>query len=178
MVKRSPNATLTSKIAIDQATAALQDLPDKPKENVSLREAVDLLQDDIIAALNKGYSYEEMTEVLSQQGISIAPSSLKHYLARSKRQTQPKSAATKTRQPRSTTAKSAKAKSSLEDDEDGLMMEDAAPESASAEASVDAPPKRTRSTASSKAAPKTTKRASRSPSTTTTARRGRSKASS
>ncbi|NJO78550.1 MAG: hypothetical protein HC827_08485 [Cyanobacteria bacterium RM1_2_2] len=173
MVKRSPNATLTSKIAIDQATAALQDLPDKPKENVSLREAVDLLQDDIIAALNKGYSYEEMTEVLSQQGISIAPSSLKHYLARSKRQAQPKTAATKTRQPRST-AKSAKA---LPQEEEEPVVEDTSPDSEAPETPTEATSKRTRSTTGSKSASKTTKRASRSPSTTTTARRGR-KASS
>lgn len=167
MVKRSPNATLTSKVAIDQATAALQDLPDKPKENVSLREAVDLLQDDIIAALNKGYSYEEMTEVLSKQGISIAPSSLKHYLARSKRQAQPKSAAAKTRQPRSTTAKSAKSKAE--------PVEEVA--SSPPEAPAESKSKRTR-TSSATSASKMTKRASRSPSTTTTARKGRGRASS
>jgi hypothetical protein len=172
MVKRSPNATLTSKVAIDQATAALQDLPDKPKENVSLREAVDLLQDDIIAALNKGYSYEEMTEVLSKQGISIAPSSLKHYLARSKRQTQPKSAAAKTRQPRST----AKSKAKATDEE---PVEETTLSEPMEEAVETSKPKRTRATATSaKSAPKTTKRASRSPSTTTTARKGRGKASS
>jgi hypothetical protein len=167
MVKRSPNATLTSKVAIDQATAALQDLPDKPKENVSLREAVDLLQDDIIAALNKGYSYEEMTEVLSEQGISIAPSSLKHYLARSKRQTQPKAATPKTRQPRST-----KSKAKATPEEPAVEEDTPAPTEEAAETTK---PRRTRAT-TAKSAPKTTKRASRSPSTTT--RKGRSKASS
>lgn len=172
MVKRSPNATLTSKIAIDQATAALQDLPDKPKENVSLREAVDLLQDDIIAALNKGYSYEEMTEVLSKQGISIAPSSLKHYLARSKRQAQPKATATKTRQPRSTAAKAAKAQDESED-----SVEEPASTPAPTEAAESSQAKRTRTSATStkSAAPKTTKSASR---TGTATRRGRGKASS
>ena len=160
MVKRSPNATLTSKVAIDQATAALQDLPDKPKENVSLREAVDLLQDDIIAALNKGYSYEEMTEVLAKQGISIAPSSLKHYLARSKRQSQPKSAA-KTRQPRST--KKAKAEE---------PVVEAVPAPAPVEEPAEAKPRRTRSATGTKSAAKTkTSRA-------TTTRKGRGRASS
>jgi hypothetical protein len=84
--RRSPNATLVTKASIDQASDALEGLPEKTKEKLSLREAVDVLRDHITAALEKGYSYEDIAVMLAKQGVSIAPSSLKHYLARSNRQ--------------------------------------------------------------------------------------------
>lgn len=84
--RRSPNATLVTKDAIDQASEALQELPEKTKEKLSLREAVDVLRDHITAALDKGYSYDDIAVMLAKQGVTIAPSSLKHYLARSNRQ--------------------------------------------------------------------------------------------
>jgi hypothetical protein len=84
--RRSPNATLVTKPAIDEAAEALENLPEKTKEKLSLREAVDVLRDQITAALDKGYSYEDIAAMLEKQDISIAPSSLKHYLARSNRQ--------------------------------------------------------------------------------------------
>lgn len=84
--RRSPNATLVTKPAIDEAAEALENLPEKTKEKLSLREAVDVLRDQITAALDKGYSYEDIAAMLEKQDITIAPSSLKHYLARSNRQ--------------------------------------------------------------------------------------------
>jgi hypothetical protein len=99
--RRSPNATLVTKSSIDQASEALQDLPEKTKEKLSLREAVDVLRDHITAALDKGYSYDDIAVMLAKQGVSIAPSSLKHYLARSNRQLKAKGAGGQTRRRRS-----------------------------------------------------------------------------
>lgn len=99
--RRSPNATLVTKSSIDQASEALQSLPEKTKEKLSLREAVDVLRDHITAALDKGYSYEDIAVMLAKQGVSIAPSSLKHYLARSNRQLKSKGTGTQTRRRRS-----------------------------------------------------------------------------
>lgn len=104
--RRSPNATLVTKNSIDQAAEALQDLPEKTKEKLSLREAVDVLRDHITAALDKGYSYEDIAVMLAKQGVSIAPSSLKHYLARSNRQLRSKTGGTQPRRRRSTKAAS------------------------------------------------------------------------
>ena len=84
--RRSPNATLVMQPAIDEAAEALENLPEKVKEKLSLREAVDTLREQITAVLDKGYSYEDIAAMLEKQGITIAPSSLKHYLARSNRQ--------------------------------------------------------------------------------------------
>lgn len=91
--RRSPNATLVTKTAVEQASQALQELPEKPREKLSLREVVDALREHITAALDKGYSYEDITAMLAAQGVSIAPSSLKHYLARSNRQIKAKGTA-------------------------------------------------------------------------------------
>lgn len=101
--RTSPNARLVEKSIIDTASNALQDLPTRAKEQLSLREAVDTLHEPITDALNKGYSYEDIAATLAAQGIAIAPSSLKHYLSRSNRQRKTKDAGTASRRRRSAT---------------------------------------------------------------------------
>jgi hypothetical protein len=134
--RRSPNATLVTKNSIDQAAEALQELPEKTKEKLSLREAVDVLRDHITAALDKGYSYEDIAVMLAKQGVSIAPSSLKHYLARSNRQLRSKTGATQPRRRRTNS------KASVEADD---LPELSVPELEAALSEVDeAPPKRGR----------------------------------
>nr|RNJ68670.1 MAG: hypothetical protein EDM05_13380 [Leptolyngbya sp. IPPAS B-1204] len=140
--RRSPNATLVTKASIDQASEALQSLPEKTKEKLSLREAVDVLRDHITAALDKGYSYEDIAAMLAKQGVSIAPSSLKHYLARSNRQLKAKGAGTQTRRRRSS-----KAAEALEPEEDQEL-----PDLVTA-ASTEAAPKRGRRSAAKASAP-------------------------
>ncbi|WNZ27352.1 hypothetical protein HJG54_31190 [Leptolyngbya sp. NK1-12] len=103
--RRSPNATLVSKDAVNQASQILQELPEKPKEQLSLREVVDALRGHITAALDKGYSYEDITAMLAAQGVVIAPSSLKHYLARSNRQAKAKGSVSSGRRSTETTGK-------------------------------------------------------------------------
>jgi hypothetical protein len=83
--KRVPPPTLVSKAAIEKATMSLQDLPERPRERWSLREAISLLRDEITDALNKGYTYEEIAALLNQRGIQIRASSLKYYLSRSRK---------------------------------------------------------------------------------------------
>lgn len=79
--RRSPTATLVSKAAISQASLTLMDLPEKPKEIWSLREAINALQDQIILALDRGYDYPEISTMLTKQGVEISPSTLKYYLS-------------------------------------------------------------------------------------------------
>ncbi|MBI4784872.1 MAG: hypothetical protein HY785_26730, partial [Oscillatoriophycideae cyanobacterium NC_groundwater_1537_Pr4_S-0.65um_50_18] len=52
--------------ALDQVGSLLQDLPEKTKDQISLREAVSQLQDIIKAALAKGYSYEDVATLLAE----------------------------------------------------------------------------------------------------------------
>jgi hypothetical protein len=84
-VKRSKIANV-KRVSIDHASTFLETLPDKPKEELSLREAVRQLRDQIVGALAKGYSYEELAKVLTEKGIEISPSTLKNYLPAGRRQ--------------------------------------------------------------------------------------------
>jgi hypothetical protein len=83
--QRSSSSVAVSKAAIAQATKVLDELTAKAKESWSLREAVTLLQDSITTALDRGYSYEEVSTMLAGKGVSITPSSLKRYLANAKK---------------------------------------------------------------------------------------------
>jgi hypothetical protein len=74
------------KKSIEQASAFLQTLPAKPKENWSLREAVYQLRGEIKAALAKGYSYEDLSSILTDKGVGISASTLKNYVPSSKQQ--------------------------------------------------------------------------------------------
>ena len=84
--RRSPTSTLVSKGAISSAASILGDLPEKPKEIWSLREAIDLLKEPISAALDRGYSYAEVSKMLTEKGVEISPSTLKYYLSSARRE--------------------------------------------------------------------------------------------
>lgn len=83
--RRSSSSVLVQKDSIAQAGSLLQQLPEKPREAWSLREAIRQLQDDITLALNRGYTHEEVAKMLSEKGVKISPSSLKSYLAASRK---------------------------------------------------------------------------------------------
>lgn len=99
--KRASGSATISKTAIEQVSLKLKDLPEKPKENLSLREAISQLHGSITTALNRGYSYDEVVKILSSQGVSITVASLKRYLAVAR-----KEGAEKPRRTRQTSARS------------------------------------------------------------------------
>lgn len=84
--RRLPSSVNVSQSALDVASSTLLNLPEKPKESWSLREAVSVLQESISLALSKGYNYDEVSAVLSEKGVAISASSLKSYLSAAKRQ--------------------------------------------------------------------------------------------
>ena len=84
--KRSSAATAVTKSSIAQASTMLKQLSEKPKSNWSLREAVFMLQESIVTALDRGYTYDEVAVLLGKQGVVIAAPSLKRYLAALKRE--------------------------------------------------------------------------------------------
>jgi len=55
-------------------------LSQKPKEELSLRESIYFLRDKLRLALKKGYSYQDLSELLEQQEIMISAATLKQYL--------------------------------------------------------------------------------------------------
>jgi type IV secretory pathway VirJ component len=96
MVKtKKRSSAAIPKSAIEQVSSTLKDLPEKPKENVSLREAISELHGSITTALARGYSYDEVVEILAGQGVEITVASLKRYLAATRKEVSEKPIRTK-----------------------------------------------------------------------------------
>lgn len=85
--RKRPRATAVNQELVGQASAFLQVLPEKQKEDLFLREAVNQMQDSLKAALAKGYNYEDLAKMLSEKGIKISALTLKNYVPSGKRQT-------------------------------------------------------------------------------------------
>lgn len=64
-------------------------LPPKPKQGMTLREAIAKFKPTITKALKRGYTYEEVAAILTEEGISIKAATLKQYLAESKSKKRP-----------------------------------------------------------------------------------------
>ena len=80
MAKAKPN----QKFHVDKlntALDALDKLETKPKEELSLRESIYFMRGKLNAALRKGYSYEDLSEILAEQEILVSAATLKLYLA-------------------------------------------------------------------------------------------------
>jgi hypothetical protein len=56
---------------IDHTISFLTELPEKPKDDLSLREAVKQMQAQLKAALAKGYSYADLAKLLTDKGIKV-----------------------------------------------------------------------------------------------------------
>lgn len=79
MVRTKPGQKIhvdTLKTALDK----LEQLETKPKSELNLRESIFFLKDKLNSALKKGYSYQDLSEVLSEQKILISAATLKQYL--------------------------------------------------------------------------------------------------
>ncbi|MBM0743060.1 hypothetical protein JOY44_15840 [Phormidium sp. CLA17] len=82
--KRSKTVAV-KQASIGNTSAFLQSLPEKPKEDLSLREAIDQLREPLRAALSRGYTYFELAEMLTEKGIKISAFTLKNYVPSGKR---------------------------------------------------------------------------------------------
>ena len=79
MVKTKSN----QKIHVDKLKTTkekLGQLKEKPKSELTLRESIYFLRDQLKSALKKGYSYQDLSEILEEQEILISASTLKNYL--------------------------------------------------------------------------------------------------
>ncbi|HEY9782736.1 MAG TPA: hypothetical protein V6D09_21675 [Leptolyngbyaceae cyanobacterium] len=79
MATAKPN----QKIHVDKLQATrekLDSLEKKQNLELTLRETIYLLRDKLRGALKKGYSYQDLSEILEQQGILVSAATLKQYL--------------------------------------------------------------------------------------------------
>jgi IS30 family transposase len=77
MGERTVNGQVTEEQRLDQIAIALNQLPRKER---SLREQITYLSPSILEALEKGYSYKDVTELLKAKGVVISISTLKQYV--------------------------------------------------------------------------------------------------
>ena len=79
MAKAKPN----QKIHVDKLQTALdklEQLEEKPKSELTLRESIYFLRDKLESALKKGYNYQDLSSILEEQGIVVSAATLKQYL--------------------------------------------------------------------------------------------------
>ena len=77
------------KVHIDKLQATLvklDQLEQKPKEELSVRESIYFLRDKLRSALKKGYSYQDLSKILERQEILISAATLKQYLTESSKE--------------------------------------------------------------------------------------------
>jgi|GEM_PF-6391978 len=65
---------------LESTVTELEKLADKKREELSLRQSIHYLRGKLRKALTKGYSYQELSEILRQQEIVITAGTLKQYL--------------------------------------------------------------------------------------------------
>ena len=85
MASAKPN----QKIHVDKLSATLEKLDQLEKKQpleLTLRESIYLLRDKLRGALKKGYSYQDLSEILEQQGILVSAATLKQYLTESNKE--------------------------------------------------------------------------------------------
>ncbi|MCP6760749.1 MAG: hypothetical protein NHB32_18840 [Fischerella sp. CENA71] len=100
MIRTKPG----QKIALEKVEATLaqlEKLEQKAKEDLSLRESIYFLREQLQSALKKGYSYKDLSEILAQQEISISEATLKQYLREIEKEKRLRKQRTKSKQVKS-----------------------------------------------------------------------------
>lgn len=65
---------------VSTTIAQLKQLEAKPKLELTLRETIASMETELKNAINKGYSYKELSEILAKQKIMISAGTLKQYM--------------------------------------------------------------------------------------------------
>jgi acetolactate synthase small subunit len=75
------NKATCTKEQVQKAKEALQNLPKiKKKEDIEIEDAIRMIRVTINAAVNKGYTIEQILETLSGSGIDIDAKTLRFYI--------------------------------------------------------------------------------------------------
>jgi predicted AAA+ superfamily ATPase len=85
MASRVANAKLVKKSIIEDNRSKLLNAPVKEREEFSMSEAIHQIADEITEVLGRGYSYDEVANMLSAGGIDIKGTTLRQYMTAMKR---------------------------------------------------------------------------------------------
>lgn len=86
MAGAKPNQKISFE-KLEATLVKLEQLEEKEKEALTLRESIYFLRDKLTSALKKGYSYQDLSDLLEEQGILVSAATLKQYLTESKKET-------------------------------------------------------------------------------------------
>jgi len=112
--KQTKTDSTVQPVTVDQLADLLGELPDKPTAQpeqpavkLPLKDVVTQLFTPIQGALAKGYTHQEIVEIMGQHGFPTTAETLKTYLNRAQRQSTPKPASatkkmTQTKAPKAT----------------------------------------------------------------------------
>ena len=95
---------------LETTLGKLEKLEKKQQEELSLKESIYFLREQLESALKKGYSYQDLAEILLSDGINISAATLKQYLNES---IQEKRSKKRVRQPKENKAEVSETKTSL-----------------------------------------------------------------
>ena len=59
---------------------AIQELASRPKNQLTVREVIESMQDELHQKREEGWSFEELAQVLAEKGLKIAATTLRDYL--------------------------------------------------------------------------------------------------
>jgi hypothetical protein len=85
-IRQRSRSSLIKPETVGHVIAFLEELPEKPKKDLSLKAAVEQMQQSIKETLSKGYSYGDVSKILSEKGITISALTLKNYVPSGRRQ--------------------------------------------------------------------------------------------
>ncbi|MFN6568530.1 hypothetical protein A6770_00495 [Nostoc minutum NIES-26] len=83
---------------LQASVAELEKLEEKPKEELTLRESIYFLRTQLQSAMEKGYSYQDLSEILAAQEIKISAATLKQYLTEIDKEESSRKRGTKSKQ--------------------------------------------------------------------------------
>ena len=64
---------------------AIKELASQPKRQLTAREVVESMQDELRQKREEGWSFEELAQVLAEKGLKIATTTLRDYLGSPKK---------------------------------------------------------------------------------------------
>ena len=105
MAKSRSKRTTITREAADKFSRKLEQLPDKKKTELTPKELIFENSQQLDSLLERNYEYDDLIEILKEDGIQISKTTLRQYLseARKARSNQDKGTADKAPLPTSTT---------------------------------------------------------------------------
>lgn len=86
MATKRTKRTIISRAAADKFSQKLEQLPEKKKTELTTKELIFENSEQLDNVLDKGYDYEDLVDILKEDGIKISKTTLRQYLSEARRE--------------------------------------------------------------------------------------------